>query len=233
MFLRDALLRCSELDDEAASVFADLCDASGPDEDSAAALAASARAEREHAHLLRALAASGLVLCLSLTACSAGDGVRLPGGLCYTEDAAQAVRGAGEVIEVYPGATLRAMGLAVYKSRPDEAVRLGIAACAACPNMMLKLGGVGQTRFGFDWHKRDKPIGSEELAQTLAPLMHYCIEQFGPNRCFFESNFPVDKISYSYTVIYNAFKRLSKQYLPAERAALFHDTAARVYRISV
>lgn len=57
MFLRDALLRCSELDDEAASVFADLCEASGPDEASAAALAASARAEREHAHLLRALAA--------------------------------------------------------------------------------------------------------------------------------------------------------------------------------
>jgi len=39
--------------------------------------------------------------------------------------------GAGEIIEVYPGATLRTMGLASYKSRPDEAVRLGIAACAA------------------------------------------------------------------------------------------------------
>lgn len=40
-------------------------------------------------------------------------------------------RGDGEIIEVYPGATLRTMGLASYKSRPDEAVRLGIAACAA------------------------------------------------------------------------------------------------------
>ncbi|KYF55892.1 hypothetical protein BE04_43140 [Sorangium cellulosum] len=40
-------------------------------------------------------------------------------------------RGAGEIIEVYPGATLRTMGLASYKSRPDEAVRCGIAACAA------------------------------------------------------------------------------------------------------
>jgi Protein of unknown function (DUF429) len=37
----------------------------------------------------------------------------------------------GEVIEIYPGATLRSMGLGGYKSRPDEAVRLGIAACAA------------------------------------------------------------------------------------------------------
>jgi predicted TIM-barrel fold metal-dependent hydrolase len=57
------------------------------------------------------------------------------------------------------------------------------------------------------------------------------IEQFGPDRCMFESNFPVDKVSYSYNVVYNAFKRLSKSYSAAERAAMFHDTAARVYRI--
>jgi predicted TIM-barrel fold metal-dependent hydrolase len=49
----------------------------------------------------------------------------------------------------------------------------------------------------------------------------------------FESNFPVDKPSYSYNVLYNAFKRLSGGYSPSERAALFHDTAARVYNITV
>ena len=49
----------------------------------------------------------------------------------------------------------------------------------------------------------------------------------------FESNFPVDKVSYSYNVLYNAFKRLSKGYSPSERAALFHDTAVRVYKIVV
>ena len=111
--------------------------------------------------------------------------------------------------------------------------RRGIAAVAACPNVVLKLGGVGQKRFGFDWLARPKPIGSHELAQTLAPLMHYCIDTFGPNRCMFESNFPVDKVSYSYTVVFNAFKRLSKDYSASERGALFHDTAARVYRIAV
>jgi L-fuconolactonase len=109
--------------------------------------------------------------------------------------------------------------------------RRGIATAAACPNIVLKLGGVGQKRFGYDWHTRAKPIGSEELANALAPLMHYCIEKFGPNRCMFESNFPVDKISYSYGVVWNAFKRLSKNYSASERAALFHDTAARVYQI--
>ena len=76
-------------------------------------------------------------------------------------------------------------------------------------------------------------MDSEALADALAPLMHYCIEKFGPERCMFESNFPVDKVSYSYTVVFNAFKRLSKGYSAGERAALFHDTAARVYRIPV
>ncbi len=63
--------------------------------------------------------------------------------------------------------------------------------------------------------------------------MNYCIEQFGPDRSMFESNFPVDRVSYSYNVMYNAFKRLSKGYSATERAAMFQDTAARVNRIEV
>jgi len=121
-----------------------------------------------------------------------------------------------------------------YANRDDDVLpawRRGIAAVAACPNIVIKLGGVGQRRFGFNWHDRAKPIGSEELAAALAPLMQYCIEQFGPDRCMFESNFPVDKVSYSYNVVYNAFKRLSQGYSATERAAMFHDTATRVYRI--
>jgi L-fuconolactonase len=122
-----------------------------------------------------------------------------------------------------------------YANRDDDVLsawRRGIAAVAACPNVIIKLGGVGQPRFGFNWHTRAQPIGSEELAAALSPLMRYCIEQFGPDRCMFESNFPVDKVSYAYNVVYNAFKRLSTGYSTAERAAMFHDTAARVYRIA-
>jgi predicted TIM-barrel fold metal-dependent hydrolase len=121
-----------------------------------------------------------------------------------------------------------------YGNRDDEVLatwRNGIAAVAQCPNVFLKLGGVGQPRYGFDWYSWDKPIGSEALAGELAPLMNYCIEQFGPDRCMFESNFPPDKVSYSYNVLFNAFKRLSQGYSSAERAALFHDTATRAYRI--
>jgi L-fuconolactonase len=123
-----------------------------------------------------------------------------------------------------------------YANRDDEVLptwRSGIAAVAACPNVYVKLGGIGMPRTGFDWHTRSTPIGSEELAGTMAPFLTYCIEQFGPNRAMFESNFPVDKVSYSYAVLYNAFKRLSRGYSSAERTALFHDTAARVYRIDV
>ena len=123
-----------------------------------------------------------------------------------------------------------------YAHRDDEVLatwRRGIAAVAACPNVHLKLGGIGMPRLGFDWHARTTPIGSEELAQAITPLMTYCIEQLGPDRCMFESNFPVDKVSFSHHVLFNAFKRLAQGYSAAERAALFHDTAVRAYRIAV
>ena len=122
-----------------------------------------------------------------------------------------------------------------YANKDDEVIpawRRGMAAVAECPNVHIKLGGIGMPRLGFDWHTRARPIGSEELAASIAPIMSYCIEQFGPNRCMFESNFPVDKVSFSHHVLFNAFKRFAKSYSASERAALFHDTAARAYRIS-
>jgi predicted TIM-barrel fold metal-dependent hydrolase len=84
---------------------------------------------------------------------------------------------------------------------------------------------------GFRWHEQSKPPGSAELAKAMAPYFNWCIEKFGTKRCMFESNFPVDRISYSYTVIWNAFKRIAKDFSPKERADLFYDTAARVYRL--
>lgn len=122
-----------------------------------------------------------------------------------------------------------------YANRDDEVIatwRQGIAAAARCPNVVIKLGGLGMTRCGFGWHLRDRPIGSEELAASMAPYLSYCIDQFTPARCMFESNFPVDKVSFSYNVMYNAFKRFSKGYSGSERAAMFHDTATQTYRIT-
>ena len=122
-----------------------------------------------------------------------------------------------------------------YANKDDEVLeewRRGIATLSNCSNVVMKLGGVGQARYGFDWSQRSQPVGSEELSVSLKPLMEYCIEQFGVERCMFESNFPVDKVSYSYNVVYNAFKRLSIGYSSSERASLFHDNAVRIYSIA-
>jgi predicted TIM-barrel fold metal-dependent hydrolase len=106
-----------------------------------------------------------------------------------------------------------------------------ICAVAACPNVVVKVGGLGNPISGFDWHQRAVPPTSAELAEAMAPYYLFCIEQFGAQRCMFESNFPVDKLSYSYTVLWNALKIISKELSVAARAALFHDTATRVYRL--
>jgi len=124
----------------------------------------------------------------------------------------------------------------IYANKDDEVIpiwREGIAAVAACPNVVVKLGGLGMPRIGFGWHAREVPIGSQELAEAMSPWLTYCIEQFGPDRCMFESNFPPDKVSFSYNVMYNAFKIMSGSYSSTERAAMLHDTAVRVYRIDV
>jgi len=68
---------------------------------------------------------------------------------------------------------------------------------------------------------------------AMAPTINYCIDKFGPNRSMFESNFPVDKVSYSYHIMYNAFKRIAKDYSASEKADMFHDVATRVYRIEL
>ena len=123
-----------------------------------------------------------------------------------------------------------------YAGKEDEIIRTwekGISEVSSCPNVYLKLGGLGMPRWGFGWYKRDLPVSSDELASSMAPFMNYCIEQFGPDRCMFESNFPPDKVSYSYNIMYNAFKKLSKDYSVVERASMFHDTATKVYKIEV
>jgi len=123
-----------------------------------------------------------------------------------------------------------------YSDKKDEVIsiwREGIASVAECPNVVLKLGGIGMPRTGFDWHERKVPIDSEELADSIAPFFDYCIEHFGTDRSMFESNFPVDKVSFSYPVLYNAFKRYSKEFSGSERAAMFHDNAVDVYKISI
>lgn len=109
--------------------------------------------------------------------------------------------------------------------------RAAITALATCPNVMMKLGGLAMDVGGHDFHQQPLPPSSEALAQAWRPTIETCIEAFGAQRCMFESNFPVDKGMCSYPVLWNAFKRLAGAASANERAALFHDTAARVYRL--
>ncbi len=104
---------------------------------------------------------------------------------------------------------------------------------ATCPNVVAKLGGINMPVNGFGWEKRDRPPGSQELADATGRYYLHTIERFGPDRCMFESNFPVDKASCSYAVLWNAFKRLAAGFSETEKAAMFHDTATRVYRLDV
>jgi len=126
------------------------------------------------------------------------------------------------------------LGIGPYAGKREEVFEQwqnGITELAACPNVVVKLGGLGMPLSGFGWNERATPPNSTELAETMAPYYRLCIERFGANRCMFESNFPVDKVSYSYTVMWNAFKRITKDFSSEDRGALFHDTAVRVYRL--
>ena len=104
---------------------------------------------------------------------------------------------------------------------------------ARCQNVSVKLGGMGMRLFGFDFASHGQPPDSQALATAWAPYVMACIEAFGPGRCMFESNFPVDKGSASYVVIWNAFKRITAALGADERKALFLQTAAGVYGIDL
>lgn len=127
------------------------------------------------------------------------------------------------------------LGVGPYEGKLDEVYRewrANIGEVAACPNVVAKIGGVNMPINGFGWEKRDRPATSDEL---VAATKHYyldTIELFGPERCMFESNFPVDKASVSYPVLWNAFKKMVADFREDEKAALFHDTATRVYRLA-
>jgi len=104
--------------------------------------------------------------------------------------------------------------------RPEvlEVWRAGVRDLAACANVTMKLGGIGMSYFGMDWHEHPEATTSEELAAVWGEEIRWCIEQFGVERCMFESNFPVDRMSCSYAVLWNGFKRMTADASDAERA---------------
>ena len=127
------------------------------------------------------------------------------------------------------------VGIGAYRGRRDEIFvewSRSIRDLAECENVCVKLGGLGMRINGFDFETREAPPTSETLASAWRPYIETCIDAFGPQRCMFESNFPVDKGSFGYGSAWNAFKRLTRQASNSDRTSLFSGTAARVYGLA-
>ena len=141
----------------------------------------------------------------------------------------------------FPGTTIifdhfgGPLGIGPYAGQ-QEAIfaqwRKDVAELAQCGNVHAKLGGLVMPINGFGFHKRERPATSDELVAATSRYYRHAIDCFGVERCMFESNFPVDKASCSYAVLWNAFKKLVADASEAEKAWLFHDAAATAYRLA-
>jgi L-fuconolactonase len=121
-----------------------------------------------------------------------------------------------------------------YAGHRDEVLaawRPPMEALSRCPNVALKLGGIGQATVSLPEHVASGDVSSEEIAAAWGEPIRWCIELFGADRCMFESNFPPDSATCTYATMWNAFKRIAADASPSEKAALFYGTASSVYRI--
>src|SRR5436190_3046578 len=128
------------------------------------------------------------------------------------------------------------LGIAAYAGKREARFgpwRESIRTLATCPNVVVKLGGLAMPFAGFASFNASPRASSEDLAREWKPYVDACIEAFGPARCMFESNFPVDSLTCRYATLWNVFKRLAASHSHDEKTALFSGTAARVYRLSV
>ena len=126
------------------------------------------------------------------------------------------------------------LGIGPYAGQREaifERWQVDVAELAQCPNVVAKLGGILMPVNGFGLHKAPTPPSSDEIVALTGRYHRYAIEQFGPERCMFESNFPVDRQSCSYHVLWNAFKKIAQDLSPTEQDALFLETATRAYRL--
>lgn len=126
------------------------------------------------------------------------------------------------------------LGVGLYTGKRDEIFeqwKQDYAALGKCPNVFGKLGGLAQGVNGRCWENRGLPPNSDEIAEDQKPYYLHAIECLGPDRCMFESNFPVEKESVSYQVLFNAFKKIATGFSDGEKEDLFQGTAVRVYRL--
>ena len=127
------------------------------------------------------------------------------------------------------------LGIGPYADKREEIFTVWkeqIAELGRCPGVFAKLGGLVMPINGFGFHKQERPPTSDEVVAATGRYYRHVIDCFGPERCMFESNFAVEKQSVSYAVLWNAFKKMVADASEGEKAALFHDSAARAYRLA-
>ena len=127
------------------------------------------------------------------------------------------------------------LGIGPYENKREEIFtqcQKDLKELSQHENVFAKLGGLAMPVNGFGFHLQDRPPSSDEFVDAQKAYYETALEYFSPARCMFESNFPVDKASISYSVLWNGFKKIAKNYSPEERDQLFFETAAKVYRIT-
>jgi len=126
------------------------------------------------------------------------------------------------------------LGIGPYEGKQAEIFgqwKIDVAELAKCENVVAKLGGLAMMINGWGWDKRDLPATSDEIVAAHEAYYLHTIDCFSPERCMFESNFPVDKVSVSYGVLWNALKKMARRFSEDEKTALFRTNAERVYRL--
>jgi L-fuconolactonase len=126
------------------------------------------------------------------------------------------------------------LGVGSYaESRAEifEQWKKDILELAKCENVVMKLGGLAMPDNGFGWHLRDTPATSDELVAAQRDYYLHVIECFGPDRCMMESNFPVDKFSIAYHVLFNGLKKIVADFSEHEKHQLFYGTAEKIYKL--
>ncbi len=145
-----------------------------------------------------------------------------------------------DLARAFPGAAIvldhfgTPLGVGPYAGRHDELFASwadDLSELATCPNVSLKLGGLAMPWNGFGFEARALPPTSDDIVAAHHHYYAHGIVAFGPARCMFESNFPVDKFSVSYTVLWNAFKKMSADLTEDEKDRLFCGTASEFYRL--
>lgn len=123
-----------------------------------------------------------------------------------------------------------------FAGRPDEAFddwRSNLAALAACPNIILKAGGLLSPRSALVPTAGPGKLSSAAIEAMLSRHIHTAVDLFGPERIVFESNFPVDGKCVRYGTLWNAYKLLTRRYSSDERAAMLSGNARRVYSLDI